>query len=144
MKDKNSFIKGMLLGVSKITACKNNNICLFVSPYNKLCQDLRKDGHNAITLNQLLGQGIDDHMKIKRYDTSGCRGIVFDEILLYNPKQLYSRKSYMDQNKHKLFHCTGDIDQRKPFNFSCNNIENQNDYQLSQSNILQSDNAKNQ
>ena len=82
MKDKNSFIKGMLLGVSKITACKNNNICLFVSPYNKLCQDLRKDGHNAITLNQLLGQGIDDHMKIKRYDTSGCRRIVFDEILL--------------------------------------------------------------
>lgn len=36
----------------------------------------------------------------------------------------------MEQNNVKLFHCTGDIDQRKPFNFGCNNIDNQNDYQL--------------
>ena len=26
--------------------------------------------------------------------------------------------------------CTGDIDQRKPFNFGCNNVDNQNEYQF--------------
>ena len=55
MKDKNIFVKGLLPGVGKTSACKNNKNTLFVSPYNKLCQDLRKDGHDAITLNHLLG-----------------------------------------------------------------------------------------
>ena len=36
----------------------------------------------------------------------------------------------MEQNSDKQLHCTGNIDQRKPFNFGCNNIENQKDYQL--------------
>ena len=89
-----------------------------------------KDGHDAITLNRLLGQGIDEHMKIKKYDISPCDCIVFDEILLYNPRQLYLIKSFMEENKDKRFHCTGDIDQRKPLTSNCNNIENQNDYQL--------------
>ena len=129
MKDKNIFVKGLLPGVGKISACKNNKNTLFVSPYNKLCQDLRKDGHGAITLNRLLGQGIDDDMKIKKYDISSYDCIVFDEILLYNPRQLHSIKSFMGENKDKRFHYTGDIDRRKPFNFGCNNIENQNDYQ---------------
>ena len=103
---------------------------LFVSPYNKLCQDLRKSGYDAITLNKLLRQGIDEHMKFKKYDTSSYRCIVFDEMLLYNPRQLYSIKMCMEQNSEKRFLCTGDIDQRKPFNFGCNNVDNQNEYQL--------------
>ena len=37
---------------------------------------------------------------------------------------------FMEQNSDKQFLCTGDIDQRKPFNFGCNNVENQNEYQL--------------
>ena len=130
MKDKNIFVKGMLPGVGKTSACKNNMNSLFVSPYNKLCQELRKSGHDAITLNRLLGQGIDEHMKFNKYDTSNYNCIVFDEMLLYNPPQLYSIKMYMEQNNDKRFLCTGDIDQRKPFNFGCNNVNNQNDYQL--------------
>ena len=69
-------------------------------------------------------------MKIKKYPTSAYNCIVFDEILLYSPKQLHLIKSYMEQNSDKQFHYTGDIDQRKPFNFGCNNIENQNKYHL--------------
>ena len=130
MKDKNIFVKGILPGVGKTSACKNYENPLFVSPYNKLCQDLRKSGYNAITLNRLLGQGIDEHMKFKKYDTSSYHCIVFDEMLLYNPHQLYSIQMYMEQNKDKRYLCTGDIDQRKPFNFGCNNVDNQNEYQL--------------
>ena len=123
MKDKNIFVKGILPGVGKTSPCKNYKNSLFVSPYNKLCQD-------AITLNKLLGQVIDEHMKFKKYDTSSYRCIVFDEMLLYNSRQLYSIKMYMEQNSEKRFLCTGDIDQRKPFNFGCNNVDNQNEYQL--------------
>ena len=130
MKDKNIFLKGVLPGVGKTSACKNYENPLFVSPYNKLCQDLRKSGYNAITLNRLLGQGIDEHMKFKKYDTSSYHCIVFDEMLLYNPHQLYSIQMYMEQNNDKRYLCTGDIDQRKPFNFGCNNVDNQNEYQL--------------
>ena len=130
MKDKNIFVKGILPGVGKTSACKNYENPLFVSPYNKLCQDLRKSGYNAITLNKLVGQGIDEHMKFKKYDTSSYHCIVFDEMLLYNPHQLYSIQIYIEQNNDKRYLCTGDIDQRKPFNFGCNNVDNQNEYQL--------------
>ena len=130
MKDKNIFVKGILPGVGKTSACKNYKNPFFVSPYNKLCQDLRKSGYNAITLNRLLGQGIDEHMKFKKYDTRSYHCIVFDEMLLYNPHQLYSIQMYMEQNNGKRYLCTGDIDQRKPFNFGCNNVDNQNEYQL--------------
>ena len=131
MKDKNIFVKGMLPGVGKTSACKNYKNSLFVSPYNKLCQDLRNSGYDAITLNRLLGQGIDEHMKFNKYDTSCYHCIVFDEMLLYNPHQLYSIQMYMEQNNDKRYLCTGNIDQRKPFNFGCNNVDNQNEYQLS-------------
>ena len=130
MKDKNVFKKGILPGVGKTSACKIHDDSLFVSPYNRLCQDLRKSGHVAITLNKLLGQGVDEHMRFKKYETSSYQCIVFDEILLYNPHQLYSIKMFMEQNSDKRYLCTGDIDQRKPFNFGCNNVENQNEYQL--------------
>ena len=130
MKDKNIFVKGILQGVGKTSACKNYKNPLFVSSYNKLCQDLRKSGYDAITLNRLLGQGIDEHMKFKKYDTSSYNCIVFDEMLLYNPHQLYSIQMYMEQNNDKQYFCIGDIDQRKPFNFGCNNVDNQNEYQL--------------
>lgn len=132
MKEKNIFVKGSLPGVGKTTACKNNEKVFFVSPYNKLCQELKKDGVDAITLNKLLAIGVDDNdqiIKMKKYDVSPYKTIVFNEILLYNPRQLYLIKMFMDNND-KRFHCTGDIDQRKPFTFNCNNIENKNDYQL--------------
>ena len=133
MRDKNIFVKGSLPGVGKTTACKNNKEVLFISPYNKLCQQLRKDGYDSITLNKLLAIGIDDDkcIKMKKYDISQYKTLVFDEVLLYNPKQLYLIKMFMDNNNDKRFHCTGDIDQRKPFTFDCNNVKDENEYQMS-------------
>ena len=133
MRDKNIFVKGSLPGVGKTTACKNNKDVLFISPSYKLCQQLRKDGYDSITLNKLLAIGIDDDkcIKMKKYDISQYKTIVFDEVLLYNPKQLYLIKMFMDNNKDKRFHCTRDIDQRKPFTFDCNNVKDENEYQLS-------------
>ena len=68
---------------------------------------------------------------MKKYDISQCKTLVFDEVLLYNPKQLYLIKMFMDNNNDKRFHCTGDIDQRKPFTFDCNNVKDENEYQMS-------------
>ena len=62
-----------------------------------------------------MGKGIDDSMKIKKIVTSSYKCIVFDKMLLYNPKQLYSLQSYMEQNNEKQFYSIGDIDQRKLF-----------------------------
>jgi superfamily II DNA or RNA helicase len=36
------------------TAEKTKQNTLFITPYNALCFDLRKKGHNAITLHKLL------------------------------------------------------------------------------------------
>lgn len=38
---------------------------------------------------------------------------------------------FMENNQNKLYYCTGDIDQRKPFTLCCNNIEDKDKYQLS-------------
>ena len=62
MKDKNIFVK-LLYPVSVKLRLETNEKVLFISPYNKLCQQLRKDGY--ITLNKLLGVGIDDNPLIK-------------------------------------------------------------------------------
>ncbi|DAC81756.1 TPA_asm: S1H [Trichoplax MELD virus] len=132
-KKYNTFIKGSLPGVGKTTCAKMNPYIktLFVSPYNKLCQELRKSSHDAVTLNMLLGIGIDDkHIKMKNFNIEPYDCIVFDEILLYNPYQLYLIKMFMKKNVEKRYLCTGDVDQRKPFTFGTNNIKDQNNYQL--------------
>ena len=52
-----TMILGIYPGVGKTTCVKNyedHNI-LFISPYNKLCQELQKNGFVALTLNKLLG-----------------------------------------------------------------------------------------
>ena len=121
----NTMIKGVLPGVGKTyTAshydCKN---LLFVSPYNKLCQKLRKDGHDAITLNILLGIGINDDIKMSMYDVEPYDAVCFDEILLYNPYQLGLISNFMNNHKNIKFIATGDCDQRKPFNFGLNNVD---------------------
>lgn len=130
LSKQNVFIKGTLPGVGKTTAAKNvQSPIFFVSLYNKLCQELKKGGNDSVTLNKLLGVGIDESLKnMKEHETSSYKSIVFDEIL-YNPKQLYTIKMYMERNKDKRFYCTGDIDQRKPFNFEANNV-NENEYQM--------------
>lgn len=92
MNKRNVFVKGVLPGVGKTTCCKQlENDKLFESPYNKLCQSLRKDGCKSITNNKLLGLVVKvDMLKIiKQLNSSEYDTIIFYEILLYNPLQLY-------------------------------------------------------
>ena len=75
-------ILGDLPGVGKSSTVKRyegHNI-QFMSPYNKLCQELKKDGFVAITLNKLLGffgDGV-DLVNAKTYDISPFDCICFD------------------------------------------------------------------
>jgi len=131
----NTMILGNLPGVGKTTAAEKSNYMnkLFVAPYNELCQKLReRSGNNAITLNMLLGLKIDDniHTKMNQYDVSAYECIIFDEMLLYNPYQLFLIKNFIEKHPSKRILGTGDCDQRKPFSFGVNNINNKAQYQM--------------
>jgi len=73
-KCKNMLILGELPGVGKTTTACNYkcNKKLFVCPYNKLCEELRRKGIDSITLNMLLGIGFNDEFnkKLSNYDVS--------------------------------------------------------------------------
>ena len=57
---------------------------LFVSPFNKQCIELKKNGYDAVTINKLCGKGIGDLSFGATYDWSKKKLIVFDEQLLNN------------------------------------------------------------
>lgn len=113
-------IKGLYPGVGKSTLCKNNDKkCLFVCPYNKLCQVLRTEDYDSITYSKLFGLvGTDQEFKhIKKYDLSEYNTIVFDEIFLYEPRRLKRVAELMQEHPEKKFLATGDCDQRDPIAF---------------------------
>ena len=63
-----------------------------------------KRGNGALTLYRLFGQGINDYMKTKQFDTTKFMTIMFDEILLiYKPRQLNSIEMYMEKHKGKSY-----------------------------------------
>lgn len=87
-----TLVKGLFPGVGKTTSVQNyqGDKILFVTPFNKLAQELRKGGHNAITLNMLLGffgEG-QQYAKFKIFNVSAYDTICFDEVMLYAPKLL--------------------------------------------------------
>ena len=141
IKNHNIAILGALPGVGKTTSACNYkcNKKLFISPYNKLCQELRKKKFDAITLNMLLGYGCnnDVNMKMKAYDITPYDCIVFDEILLYTPKLLFKINKFMRKNKHIKFIATGDCDQNSPIGMEgLTNIINKEKYLSHCINIL--------
>ena len=94
-------VKGLLPGSGKTTAIKNSGYdVLFVTPYNKLCQELRKENYDSVTLNKLLNIDIcGNYNKYSTsYDTTSCEAICFDEILLYNPGYLNKINTFMKKN----------------------------------------------
>ena len=101
---------------------------LFVAPFNKLCQSIRSDGHDAITYHKLFSLNIHNteckHMK--KYDISPYDVICFDEIYMYSYHQLSKIKMYMDYHKDKQFIATGDLCQLDPIQneYQFNNIDN--------------------
>ena len=53
--NNNVMLKGIYGGAGKTTGIKNSGYkVLFVTPFNKLGQELKKDIYEAITLNKLL------------------------------------------------------------------------------------------
>ena len=130
---------GDLPGCGKTTACKNSGyVTLFVTPFKKLSQELRKDGYDSVTLNKLLNIDIEDkeNKGNKMFDSSKYQAICFDEILLYTPKLLCKIYNYMQDNKHLKFFATGDADQLPSFGFHYNNIKNVDEYLKNSINIL--------
>ena len=63
----NMLLLGELPGVGKTTIACNykSKSKLFVCPFNKLCHSLKKKNMDAITLNMLLGLGIDNDVNKK-------------------------------------------------------------------------------
>jgi hypothetical protein len=124
----NVFYKGLYPGVGKTTACSMfEGEKLFITPYNKLCQQLRIKYNNskAITFNKLFGLNISDekNYKTKDYNLEGVKCIIFDEVLLYNVRRLQKIKKFMNEHKEIRFLFSGDCDQRKPIEFGCNNVD---------------------
>lgn len=127
--NNNVFIQGLYAGVGKTTAIKNacKNV-LFVTPFNKLSQELRKDGCMSITLNVLLGVYGDVQeyaSNMRKFDTEGYDIICFDEICIYNATQLRAIHNFMLQHTDKKFFATGDTQQLSPLGNNLTNIPKQ-------------------
>ena len=85
--NNNSMVNSIFGGGGKTTGIKNSGYkILFITPFNKLCQELRKDEYEAITLNELLDInciGVENEFsKTKPFDIEIDEAIGYDEILL--------------------------------------------------------------
>lgn len=132
--DNRVLIKGLFPGVGKSTCVTNykGHKILFVTPFNKLAQQTRVKGHDAITLNMLLGFYGDgqSYAKTKSYDVQPYDCICFDEIMINGPEILQKIDRFMRTHPEKKFFGTGDVDQLQPINFSANNVMNPQQYLL--------------
>ena len=123
-------INATLPGSGKSHSVKNykNKKILFVAPFNKLCQSIRDDGHDAITFHKLLGLNVmnNECEFIKKYNTQSYDVICFDEIYMYSLNQLTRIKLFMNARKDKKFIATGDLCQLDPIQneYLFNNIKN--------------------
>ena len=127
----NLLILGKYAGVGKTTlAVKLGTKILIISPYNALCQEHNKNGFDDITYDTLFGHVVKfkEVPNFNRVDISEYDLIVFDEIMLYNVKQLMNIMYFIDLNPNKRIIATGDSDQNTPFM----NILNQYEYTLKQ------------
>lgn len=134
LKNNRTIVKGLYPGVGKTTSIMNisksdnmnDSDILFISPFNRLCQELQSEGKTAITLNMLLNIGINGEilMKGKSYiDIHGKPKVIcFDELLLYDPINLEKIYDFMNTHNDIYFYATGDTKQNKPFAHGLNNI----------------------
>ena len=141
LRKQNTIIFGELPGVGKTyTACKySSDKKLFVSPYNKLCQNLRQKGHEAVTVHMLLGIGcnLEANKKMTQYDVSGYDCIVFDEIMLNAPNILMKINKFMLAHPKIRFLATGDNNQISPIGMDgLTNIKNKSQYLLQCVNLM--------
>jgi len=139
LEENNILVLGEYAGVGKTTSIKNyGNNTLFITPHNKLGQELRKDGQESITLNKLLGIYGDGqaYVNMNEYDITPYNNICFDEVLMYGTKELRMIALYMQKNNNKKYFATGDICQIQPFTDKLNNIKDKKAYYLKCHSIL--------
>ena len=119
-------ILGLFPGVGKTTCVTNykDHKILFVTPFNKLAQQMKVKGHHAVTINKLLGFYGDgqEYVKMNSFDVTAYDCICFDEIMMNSPKILQKIDTFMKQHPAKKFFATGDIDQLQPIDFQPNNV----------------------
>lgn len=121
-------VQGMA-GSGKTTSIKNyEGKKLFIAPFNKHCQEMRKEGYNCITLNHLFGIAVYEGQQCKKYDVSAYDVICFDEAYLCSPINLKLIDEFIRSNSDKKVFATGDIKQLKPFGYGYNNIQGDEQY----------------
>ena len=84
---------------------------MFIAPYNKLCQELRKEKYDSVTLNKLLNINIcgSYNKYTNQYVVSGSEAICFDEVLSYNTGYLNKKNFFLSKTNEKEY-ATGDMD----------------------------------
>ena len=92
---------------------------LFVVPTNVLVQKYNE----AATINEFFGFGIDENMKVWKFDDSSHDVIAFDEFLFSDVSNLRRIKNYVDNNTNNILIATGDTDQLKPIKSYSNTKE---------------------
>lgn len=113
-------VTGSLPGVGKSHSVKEyqktGKRVLFVCPFNKLCQSVKKDGLKAITSHKLLNDYADRnaYAKGKQFDVSEYDAICFDEVFMYSDTRLKKIDRYMSAHPDIKFIATGDLDQLQP------------------------------
>lgn len=99
-----------------------------MTPFNKLCQEHRKDKIDAVTFNKLTSTFIDGK-EFKRgcvkFNVDKYIHICFDEAFMYSPNELKKIAVFMAENPTKTYSAT-DMNQLKPFGTGLNNVT---DYQ---------------
>ncbi|MBS1736426.1 MAG: hypothetical protein JSS98_07425 [Bacteroidetes bacterium] len=125
-------IWGDFPGVGKTTSVLNyiGKKILFVTPFNTLAQETRSKGHDAITLNMLLGffgEG-KEYSRYKAFNVEEYDCICFDEIMMNPPHILKMIDVFMREKSDKKYFATGDTDQLQPFNSHATNISNPQQY----------------
>jgi hypothetical protein len=80
----NTLVLGDCASAGKSTAVKNyDENCLFVTSFNKLSIENKKEGFESIIFNKLNGQGSNENKQYIGYDISNYKSICFDENYLY-------------------------------------------------------------
>jgi hypothetical protein len=130
IENGNTLVKGKLPGCGKTYACTHykSKKSLIISPYNTLVQHQRENGNDSITLNKLVGIGVNQNVKNTPYDVTGYDTVIFDEIFLYGVDELSMIVDFIENHKDVKILATGDCDQLEPVNFYLNNVGNQSEY----------------
>lgn len=92
---------------------KRRNYILVV-PFNTHRQELEQQGWNVVTLNKLLGLGVDDRHKGTAHDVTEIKVIIFDEIFMLSRACLRFVYAFMVKHPDIRYIVTGDWYQNPP------------------------------